>query len=54
MFLTSIFKRKNGDNEGVIIAFRNKGKYVYERKGLLDEILNILINPIRSIIRLIG
>ncbi len=74
MFLTSIFKRKNGDNEGVIIAFRNKpkteskdmkrfcnrlfgykdhsqkGKYVYERKGLLDEIPNILINPIRSII----
>lgn len=27
-----------------------KGKYVYERKGLLDEIPNILINPIRSII----
>ena len=74
MFLTSIFKRKNGEEEGVIIAFRNKpkteskdmkrfcnclfgykdhsqkGKYVYERKGLLDEIPNILINPIRSII----
>src|SRR5659263_746261 len=27
-----------------------KGKYVYERKGLLDEIPNILINPIRSLI----
>ncbi|VVB89624.1 Uncharacterised protein [uncultured archaeon] len=74
MFLTSILKRKNGDDEGVIIAFRNKpkteskdmkrfcnrlfgykdhsqkGKYIYERKGLLDEIPNILINPIRSII----
>lgn len=27
-----------------------KGKYVYERKGLLDEIPNNLINPIRSIL----
>lgn len=74
MFLTSIFTKINGEDEGVIIAFRNKpksaskdlkrfcnrlfgykdhsqnGKYIYERKGLLDEIPNILINPIRSII----
>lgn len=27
-----------------------KGKYLYERKGLLDEIPHILINPIRSVI----
>ncbi len=26
------------------------GKYLYERKGLLDEIPHILINPIRSVI----
>jgi len=74
MFLTSIMKKINGTEDGVIIAFRNKpkteskdmkrfcnrlygykdhsqkGKYVYERKGLLDEIPNILINPIRSLI----
>ena len=74
MFLTSIFKGKNSEDEGVIIAFRNKlktaskeikrfcnrlygykdhsqkGKYLYERKGLLDVIPHILINPIRSVI----
>ncbi len=27
-----------------------KSKYLYERKGLLDDIPHILINPIRSII----
>lgn len=27
-----------------------KGKYLYERKGLLDEFPHILINPIRSVI----
>lgn len=74
MFLTYILNRKNGNDKGVIIAFRNKpktpakvikqfcnrlygykdhsqkGKYLYERKGLLDEIPHILINPIRSVI----
>ena len=74
MFLTSIFKGKNSEDEGVIIAFRykpktaskeikrfcnrlygykdhsQKGKYIYERKGLLDVIPHILINPIRSVI----
>ncbi len=74
MFLTSIFKGNNSEDEGVIIAFRNKpetltkdikrfcnrlygykdhsqhGKYLYDRKGLLDEIPHILINPIRSVL----
>jgi hypothetical protein len=74
MFLTSIFNGKNGEDKGIIIAFRNKpktpakvikrfcnrlygykdhsqkGKYLYERKGLLGEIPHILINPIRSVI----
>lgn len=74
MFLTSIFNGKNGEEKGIIIAFRNKpktpakeikrfcnrlfgykdhsqkGKYLYERKGLLDEIPHILINPIRSVV----
>lgn len=74
MFLTSIFNVKNGEERGMIIAFRNrpktpvreikrfcnrlfgykdhsqKGKYLYERKGLLDEIPHILINPIRSVV----
>ncbi len=74
MFLTSIFNGKNGEDRGIIIAFRNrpktpakeikrfcnrlfgykdhsqKGKYLYERKGLLDEIPHILINPIRSVV----
>lgn len=74
MFLTSIFNGKNGEENGMIIAFRNrpktpakdikrfcnrlfgykdhsqKGKYLYERKGLLDEIPHILINPIRSVV----
>ena len=74
MFLTSIFNGKNGEEKGIIIAFRNKpktpvkeikrfcnrlygykdhsqkGKYIYERKGLLDVIPHILINPIRSVI----
>lgn len=74
MLLTSILKKINAEEEGVIIAFRNKpktepkdmkrfcnrfygykdhsqkGKYIYERKGILDEIPNILINPIRSVI----
>jgi len=27
-----------------------KGKYLYQRKGLLDEIPHILINPIRSVV----
>jgi hypothetical protein len=34
MFLTSIFKRKNGDDEGVIIAFRNRPKT--ESKSLFE------------------
>lgn len=74
MFLTSIFNGKNGEEKGIIIAFRNRpktpvreikrfcnrlygykdhsqnGKYLYDRKGLLDEFPHILINPIRSVI----
>ena len=28
----------------------NKGKYLYERRGLLDDIPHILVNPVRSVL----